>query len=65
MTRECHVRFREGAGVQLPRATRLVILVDAHPRHACFLTAVTKRLREELASLHVEINEEKSRMWTW
>ena len=22
MTRECHVRFREGAGVKLPRATR-------------------------------------------
>ncbi|HEX2707766.1 MAG TPA: reverse transcriptase domain-containing protein [Solirubrobacterales bacterium] len=39
-----------------------VILVDAHPRHAWLLTAVTKRLREELASLHVEINEEKSRI---
>jgi RNA-directed DNA polymerase len=62
MRRESHVRFREGAGVKLPRATRLVILVDAHPRHAWLLTAVTKRLREELASLQVEVNEEKSRL---
>jgi RNA-directed DNA polymerase len=42
-------------------ADALVILVDAHPRHAWLLTAVTRRLREELASLHVEVNEEKSR----
>jgi hypothetical protein len=62
MRRESHVRFREGAGVKLPRATRLVILVDAHPRHAWLLTAVTKRLREELALLQVEVNEEKSRL---
>jgi RNA-directed DNA polymerase len=48
--------------VKLPRATRLVILVDAHPRHAWLLAAVTTRLREELASLRVEINEEKSRI---
>jgi RNA-directed DNA polymerase len=43
-------------------ADDLVILVDAHPRHAWLLTAVTTRLREELASLRVEINEEKSRI---
>ncbi|HEX7629452.1 MAG TPA: reverse transcriptase domain-containing protein, partial [Candidatus Methylomirabilis sp.] len=43
-------------------ADDLVILVDAHPRHAWLLTAVTTRLREELASLHVAINEEKSRL---
>ena len=62
MGREFHVRFREGPGVQFPRATRLVILVDAYPRHDWLLGAVDKRLREELAKLHVEINEEKSRV---
>ncbi len=41
-------------------ADDLVILIDAHPRHDWLLTAVEKRLREELANLQVEINEEKS-----
>jgi RNA-directed DNA polymerase len=39
----------------------LVILIDAHPRHDWLMGAVEKRLREELAKLRVEINEEKSR----
>jgi RNA-directed DNA polymerase len=39
----------------------LVILVDSHPRHQWLRQAVEKRLREELAKLHVEVNEEKSR----
>ncbi len=43
-------------------ADDLVILMDAFPRHDWLLTAVDKRLREELAKLHVEINEEKSRV---
>jgi RNA-directed DNA polymerase len=43
-------------------ADDLVILVDAFPRHDWLLAAVNKRLREELAKLHVEINEEKSRI---
>jgi RNA-directed DNA polymerase len=43
-------------------ADDLVILVDAFPRHDWLLPAVNKRLREELAQLHVEINEEKSRI---
>jgi RNA-directed DNA polymerase len=43
-------------------ADDVVILVDAYPRHAWLLTAVTKRLREELATLRVEVNEEKSRI---
>jgi RNA-directed DNA polymerase len=43
-------------------ADDLVILVDAYPRHDWLLKAVDKRLREELAKLHVEINEEKSRV---
>ena len=62
MRREPPVRIREGLGVKLPRATRLVILVDAYPRHDWLLRAADKRLREELAKLHVEINEEKSRI---
>jgi RNA-directed DNA polymerase len=43
-------------------ADDLVILVDAFPRHDWLLRAVDKRLREELAKLHVPINEEKSRI---
>jgi len=43
-------------------ADDIVILIDAHPRHDWLLRAVKKRLREEFAKLHVEINEEKSRV---
>ena len=43
-------------------ADDLVILVDAYPRHDWLLRAADKRLREELAKLQVEINEEKSRV---
>ena len=42
-------------------ADDLVILINAHPRNRWLLKAVDKRLREELAKLHVQINEEKSR----
>ncbi len=42
-------------------ADDLVLLVDSHPRHAWLRRAVEKRLREELAKLRVEVNEEKSR----
>jgi len=41
-------------------ADDLVVLVDAHPRHAWLKNAVPARLRQELAQLQVEINEEKS-----
>jgi RNA-directed DNA polymerase len=43
-------------------ADDLVILVDAFPQHEWLLKAVAKRLREELAKLGVEVNEEKSRV---
>ena len=43
-------------------ADDLVILIDAHPRHDWLVRAVNQRLREELAKLRVEINEDKSRM---
>jgi RNA-directed DNA polymerase len=42
-------------------ADDLVILVDGHPRQAWLRQAVEKRLRQELAKLQVEVNEEKSR----
>jgi RNA-directed DNA polymerase len=41
-------------------ADDLVVLVDAHPRHAWLKQAVPVRLRQELAKLQVEVNEEKS-----
>jgi len=43
-------------------ADDLVILIDSHPRNTWLLGTVAKRLREELALLRVEINEEKSRV---
>ena len=43
-------------------ADDLVILIDSHPRHDWLMKAVDRRLREELAKLQVEINEEKSRI---
>jgi len=43
-------------------ADDLVVLVNAHPNQAWILKAVQKRLREELAKIQVEVNEEKSRV---
>ena len=43
-------------------ADDLVVLVNAHPRQAWILKAVEKRLREELAKIQVEVNEEKTRV---
>lgn len=43
-------------------ADDLVILVDAYPQQDWLLTAVHTRLREELARLHVTVNETKSRI---
>jgi RNA-directed DNA polymerase len=43
-------------------ADDLVVLVDAYAQHDWLLKAVEKRLREELAVLHVTINEAKSRI---
>jgi RNA-directed DNA polymerase len=43
-------------------ADDVVILIDAHPLNDWLLGAVDKRLRQELAKLRVDINEEKSRV---
>ncbi len=42
-------------------ADDLVVLVDAHPRHAWLRRAIARRLREEFAKLQVEVNEDKTR----
>jgi RNA-directed DNA polymerase len=42
-------------------ADDLVILVESHPHQRWLRQTVEKRLREELAKLQVEVNEEKSR----
>lgn len=42
-------------------ADDLVILVDAHSNHDWLVKAAERRLREELAKIQVELNEEKSR----
>jgi len=42
-------------------ADDMVVLIDSRPRHAWLLGAVERRLREELAKLRLDINEEKSR----
>jgi RNA-directed DNA polymerase len=54
-------RYGRYAAIEYARfADDLVVLVDAHPRHAWLRRAVPMRLRQELAKLQVEINEEKS-----
>src|SRR6202521_5217873 len=55
-------RYQRWTAVEYARfADDLVILVDSHPRQQWLRGAVEKRLREELAKLLVEVNEEKSR----
>ena len=44
------------------RRSYLVILIDGHWRQTWLLRAVDQRLREELATLHVTLNEDKSRV---
>ena len=41
-------------------ADDLVVLVDGHPRHGRLHEMVERRIREELAQLGVEVNEEKT-----
>lgn len=49
-----------GTAVEYCRfADDLVVLVDAHSRQQWLRRAVERRLREELAKRHVEVNEEK------
>ena len=65
MLEKARITTRRGryTHVQYARfADDMVILIDSHPRNDWLMKAVEKRLREELAKLKVEINEEKTRM---
>jgi len=55
-------RYGKYTGIEYARfADDVVILINAYPRYSWLLKAVDKRLREGLAKLHVQLNEEKSR----
>ena len=51
--------LREARG-EIPGPTHMVILLDSHPHQQWLRKAVEYRLREELAKVQVEVNEEKS-----
>src|SRR3954447_14271513 len=59
MGREFHVRFREGPGVQFPRATRLVVLARSRRQ---LERVVLPRLRAFLAARGLRLSEEKTRI---
>jgi RNA-directed DNA polymerase len=63
LERAKEVTCQEGkSGIEYARfADDLVVLVSSDPRYVWLQKAVEKRLREELAKLEVEVNEEKSR----
>jgi hypothetical protein len=61
MSGDVPVRFCERLGVRLPRATHLVILVDAYAQQGWLLQVVNQRLREEWVKLRVDSNEESIR----
>ena len=61
MSGDVHVQFCERPGVRFPRATHLVILIDGYRRWRWLETTVYKRLLEELATLDVELNRDKTR----
>jgi len=58
MRRELHVRFREGAGVRFPRATRLVILC----RTASQAQAALEQVGAILDRLKLELHPTKTRV---
>src|SRR4051812_33819154 len=52
MTRECHVRFCESAGVRSPRATHLVVGFEHEADARRFWEAMRERVQEFALSLH-------------
>ena len=52
MSREIHVRFREGLGVRFPRATRLVIGFEREADARACLTALAERFEKFGLRLH-------------
>jgi RNA-directed DNA polymerase len=56
-------RYHRWTAIDYARfADDLVVPVDAHPRHLWLRRGVQRRIREELAKLQVEVNEEKTRV---
>jgi len=65
MLEKAKVVTRNGPYLQVEYARYaddLVVLVNAHPRQAWILKAIQKRLREELAKIQVEVNEDKTQV---
>ena len=56
MSGDVHVRFREGVGVRLPRATRRVILVKSQRAGLRVMASVARYLEK----LKVKVNAGKS-----
>jgi RNA-directed DNA polymerase len=59
MRREPPVRFREGLGVKIPRATRLVVLARSRRQ---LETVVLPKLREFLTARGLRLSEEKTKI---
>ena len=62
MSCEVHVRFCEGVGVKLPRATRLVIMVAGTKKLA---ETVKDKVKEYLSARGLELSEEKTKITHW
>ena len=62
MRREPHVRFCERAAVKLRRATHLVITISGHWSKRGWAELALQRLQEQLETLRVELNREKTKM---
>ena len=58
MSREVHVRFREGLGVRFPRATRLIVGFERASDAARYQTVLAKRL----ARFSLSVAEEKTKL---
>ena len=58
MSREVHVRFREGLGVQFPWATRLVFILKPQDD----ADAILDRVKQFLANRGMSISQEKTRV---
>ena len=59
MSREVHVRFREGAGVRFPRATRLLLFSDTKKP----LWAWKQAIRAFLSGLRLTLHERSSTVY--
>src|ERR1700751_4690065 len=58
MGREFHVRFREGLGVKVPRATRLIV----HAKSKAQAEHLLEAIRARLAACGLELHPEKTKI---